>query len=330
MIVKEHPRYLRRHLFTCFLLALIAPQIRAAESANGTQESPFAPDIQTVLFLGDSNTYNGHYIAVIEAQLRLNQNGSAPTFINLGLQSETASGLSEPKHPFPRPCVHERLDRALSKIKPDLVIACYGMNDAIYAPLDASRQQAYEDAMTKLIGKILASGAKCIVLTPPAFDPLPMKQKGKLQPAGKSPETYMWSSIYESYDQVMKTYSDWLKQQASPNLSVIDLHTPLNAFMQQQRATTPTFTLSGDGVHVNEQGHRILAYAVLDAWGIPRTQQPRTEMLQQIVKRQHLLRDAWLAEVGHLRPNVKPGLPIKEAQRQAAAIEAELIVEQEN
>ena len=40
---------------------------------------------------------------------------------------------------FPRPDLHERLDRALPKTKPDLVFACYGMNDGIYLPLDEAR-----------------------------------------------------------------------------------------------------------------------------------------------------------------------------------------------
>ena len=30
--------------------------------------------------------------------------------VNLGLGSETVSGLSEPDHPYPRPDLHERID----------------------------------------------------------------------------------------------------------------------------------------------------------------------------------------------------------------------------
>ncbi len=89
---------------------------------------------KTVLFLGDSITHSGHYISFIETRLRQDNDNRIPEIINLGLPSETCSGLSEPDHPFPRPTVHERLDRALTKIKPDLVFACYGMNDGIYYP----------------------------------------------------------------------------------------------------------------------------------------------------------------------------------------------------
>ncbi len=57
--------------------------------------------------------------------------------INIGLPSENLSGLTEPNHAggaFPRPDLHERLARALAKIKPDMVVACYGMNDGMYYP----------------------------------------------------------------------------------------------------------------------------------------------------------------------------------------------------
>ena len=43
--------------------------------------------------------------------------------------------------------------------------------------------------------------------------------------------------------------------------------------------------------------------------------------MKAIRTRQGLLRDAWLSEVGHLRPGVKKGLPIEEAQKAAAKLE---------
>ena len=85
-----------------------------------------------VLFLGDSITHAGGYIAWIEMQCRLQGMDPLPEFINVGLSSETCTGLSEPDHPFPRPDIHERLDRALQQVQPDVVVACYGMNDGIY------------------------------------------------------------------------------------------------------------------------------------------------------------------------------------------------------
>ncbi|TXT28529.1 MAG: G-D-S-L family lipolytic protein, partial [Planctomycetota bacterium] len=90
-----------------------------------------------VVFLGDSITYSGQYIAYLETFLATRFPNRTTEFINLGLPSETCSGLSEDGHAggkFPRPDVHERLQRVLDKLKPDLVVACYGMNCGIYLP----------------------------------------------------------------------------------------------------------------------------------------------------------------------------------------------------
>src|ERR1051325_9568882 len=96
---------------------------------NGSTGSPVALPFkagQRLLILGDSNTYAGTWVQFFETYLFTHYPDRRIQVINLGLPSETASGLSEPDHPWPRPCIHERLDRALAKIKPDWVIACYG------------------------------------------------------------------------------------------------------------------------------------------------------------------------------------------------------------
>ena len=98
--------------------------------------------VEKILFLGNSITYQGDYITYLETHLKLKHPNNQYQFINVGLSSETVSGLSEPNHAkgrFPRPDLHERLDRILSKVQPDLVFACYGMNDGIYMPFNDER-----------------------------------------------------------------------------------------------------------------------------------------------------------------------------------------------
>src|SRR5262245_48224715 len=93
---------------------------------------PFAlKDGQRVVFLGDSNTAAGKFIAYLDAYLCTRFPEKRFELINLGLLSETVTGLSEPDHPFPRPNVHDRIDRALELSRPDVVVICYGMNDGI-------------------------------------------------------------------------------------------------------------------------------------------------------------------------------------------------------
>ena len=84
---------------------------------------------QRIVFLGDSITYQGDYVAYFDTWLERSSRTNKPEILNLGLPSETISGLSEKGHAggrFPRPNLFERLDRVLEKTKPDLVIACYG------------------------------------------------------------------------------------------------------------------------------------------------------------------------------------------------------------
>src|SRR5882672_9568923 len=85
-----------------------------------------------IVFLGDSITYGGQYVDDMSMLVRRLAADNEFEFLNLGLPSETVSGLSEPGHAhdsFPRPNLHDRLDRLLELTRPNLVIACYGMND---------------------------------------------------------------------------------------------------------------------------------------------------------------------------------------------------------
>ncbi|HVW02735.1 MAG TPA: hypothetical protein VHB77_20425, partial [Planctomycetaceae bacterium] len=108
-----------------------------------------------ILFLGDSITAAGVYVADFDAWLVTGARGAKhnPVVIDGGLPSETVSGLSEEGHAggaFPRPDLGERLDRVLKLAKPDLVIACYGINCGIYQPFDEARFEKYQSGMRKL------------------------------------------------------------------------------------------------------------------------------------------------------------------------------------
>ena len=161
------------------------------------------PGAKRILFLGDSITYDGKYVAYVETELRLRQPDRSWDIVDCGLPSETVSGLSEDGHAggkFPRPDLHERLNRVLAQLKPDLVFACYGMNDGIYLPLSDERFQRFQDGMRRLRQKVEASGAKIIHLTPAMFDPVPIR--GKLVPADRVTSGQM----YEGYDEVLDTH----------------------------------------------------------------------------------------------------------------------------
>src|SRR5690606_13629116 len=98
------------------LCRLIVLSLAALPGSVAAQPPP-AEAIQRpgpkILVLGDSITAAGHYVDDIETYLLLHDRKNLPTLVALGLGSETVTGLTEPVHPFPRPNVHDRLDRVL-------------------------------------------------------------------------------------------------------------------------------------------------------------------------------------------------------------------------
>lgn len=285
-------------------------------------EEAFPLNAKRILFLGDSITAAGGFVNMIELQLRLQGISPMPELVNAGLPSETCTGLSEPDHPFPRPDVHERLDRALAAVKPDVVVACYGMNDGIYYPFSEERFQKYQAGINRLIEKVHASGAKLVLMTPPPFDAMPLKAAGKLLPEGK--EKYAWFAVYENYDQVIHKYGQWLLEQKDRTEMVIDLYTPSMDFWKQQREKDPNFTVAPDGVHCNSEGHRTIAEVVLKAWGAESWQPVSAEMLQLANQKGTILHDSWLSRIGHKRPGTVEGLPFEKAAEKAAEMDQQL------
>lgn len=284
------------------------------------------PEARRILSLGDSITYAGGYVQIIEAALLAQHPDTKYEVLNVGLASETVSGLSEDGHAggkFPRPDLFERVDRVLSKTKPQLVIACYGMNDGIYYPLSPERTQAYQDGMKKLRAKVAAIGAEIIHLTPPVFDPVPIQDK--VLPAGQKE----YPRPYAGYDEVLTAYAQWLLDQRSAGWKVLDVHGAMTAAIAKARKDNPAFSYCKDGIHPNAEGHLVMAQPLLQDWGLKVTADGKPDhpngaaIFAAIQKKQEILRDAWLTETGHKRPGVKPGLPLAEAEAKAAALDAQ-------
>ncbi len=309
----------------------LVPPATSAEPSAGVRPVVSA---KRVVFLGDSITYAGEWVEFVETWLRLQYPDTAVEFINLGLPSETLSGLSEPGHAggsFPRPDVHERLSRVLEKAKPDLIVACYGMNDGIYHPLSEERLQKFQSGVRRLRERAGQIGVQVLHVTPPVFDPLPLK--GRTLPAGLSE----YRTPYVGYNEVLDKFSEWLVSQRAQGWNVIDSHSPMNRFLVEYRQKDSNFLLAGDGVHANTQGHWLIAREVLRFWGAPHAvldsespaglvqSDPRAAAVLKLVQqRQRLLKDSWLTHVGHVRPGMGKGKPIVDAQREADEITAKL------
>lgn len=287
-----------------------------------------------IVFVGDSITWLGGYVDNIETYVLIHDTNSTITFLNLGQSSETVSGLSEPGHAggkYVRPDLHTRLASVLEKTHPDLVFADYGMNDGIYQPYDADRAQKFEDGMRWLHEVVVKSGAKIIHITPSPFDPVGCKRPLTADGA----KGYM--APYTNYDDVLGQYSAWLVSQRTNGWDVVDIHTPMDQFLIEQRKSNSQYTFTRDGVHPNDVGQWLMARQILVHLGAPENVEkmgsvepmlsvnPRgDELLALVRKQEQLLRSAWLSEAGHLYPGHPAGLPLPEAEKQAAEFEAQI------
>ncbi|NRF91669.1 SGNH/GDSL hydrolase family protein [Paenibacillus frigoriresistens] len=281
-------------------------------------------DGKRIVFLGDSITDEGTYITYLAAYFEQHMPDTSPTFINLGISSETASGLTEVDHPFPRPCIYDRLARALQESKPDWVVVGYGMNDGIYAPYSTERFQAYQNGILSAVRMIHQYGAKAIVMTPPPFDPKSMSHD-VLMPDGQ--ENYSYKEPYAHYNDVIRSYANWLLTLDATADAVVNIYEPLLQYREQEREMNPDYR-SGDGIHPNADGHWVIAKTLLKRlFQIAVEKMPdfveqpdKSQLFQLILQRQQLLSSAWKEHVGHTNPNKKEALPLEAALRKGEEI----------
>lgn len=262
-----------------------------------------------ILFLGDSITQAGGYVAFTTYYLeKLNPQKDFNVF-SLGLASETLSGLSEEGHAggkFPRPGVFERLGRVLEKVKPEIVVACYGMNDGVYQPLDEARFAAFRKGVDRFIKESQAAGAKQIILvTPPIYDFAP--KPGEF-----------------NYDDVLTEYAKWETTLKTPGVRVIDLHTA----MRKARADRAE-PFSKDKVHPGEEGHLLMARTILAALGVSPPAETaaaiKADPLFKLVAEKRALRsNAWMQHIGYTREKVVEPRPLGTADEDAAKLQEKI------
>jgi len=261
-----------------------------------------------IAILGDSITYSGRWPTLVESALRTAPAFTEAEIVNFGLASETVSGLSEPGHAggkFPRPDLHERLGRILDAFKPTHILACYGMNDGIYMPLDETRQKAFQEGMRRLKTAAEKQGAKLVIITAPLFD-------------GDHP-----AEAPQGYDAVLDAQAAWLA--AQEGWQAIDIRADLRAAIAAEKRKDPNFVYASDKVHPGERGHDFIAASVVrqiwPLWQLPgKPASADGKALSILETRAGLLKHAWLSKTGHNRPGVPDGLSLEAAQERAAEL----------
>lgn len=275
-----------------------------------------------VLVLGDSITNKGTYVSFISYFLQKRNPILNYDIISIGLGSETAAGTSEANHPFPRPCIHSRLENALIQTKPDIVFACYGMNDGIYHPLGSERFLAYQSGIESLVAKIQDANAEVVLLTPPMFD---ADAKKTLAPSGSSDFSY--KTPYSQYNDVLRTYGKWIMLSDLSVISKVDLNTPMLEYNQYRRKTDPEFHLANDGIHPGELGHLLMAKTILNECGIKiegdlidiLANAKADPLYTEIADRRQMRSKGWLEFIGYERGKIVKADSIDEIELESAS-----------
>ncbi len=287
-----------RWLFSLLLASTLAVAASVDSLAN-----------QKIVVLGDSITQGGGYVSFMDYYLQKLRPQARFEVYPLGLSSETVSGLSEPGHAggkFARPALSERLPRVLEKMRPDVVFACYGMNDGIYQPLEEKRFQAFKDGINHLLDSCQKAGVKRIILvTPPIYD--------ATTKAGEF-----------NYDTVLTAYAAWEKTLQRPGLEVVDLHTAMRAAREKR-----TEVFSKDRVHPGDEGHLLMARTILTGVGLDTPEEPLAKikadpLFQQVDQLRRYRATHWMNFTGYSREKVVAPTPLGDAEAQAAKIQAKI------
>jgi hypothetical protein len=62
---------------------------------------------------------------------------------------------------------------------------------------------------------------------------------------------------------VLADYAAWEKTLGAADVQVVDLHTPIDAYLAKQRVTDPKFSFTKDGIHPDLPGHLLMTRILL-------------------------------------------------------------------
>ncbi|MBD1425600.1 SGNH/GDSL hydrolase family protein [Sphingobacterium arenae] len=304
----------RIYVVFVFFLGITVTDSGWAQSLKGAFPISAA---QKIVFLGNSITYAGHYVTLFESFMITAFPKATTQVINLGLPSETVSGLSEDGHAngaFIRPCLFNRLENITERMTPDIVFACYGMNDGIYQPFSDSNFQRYKEGMIALYKRLKAAQIKRIIFITPSIHE----------------DTVLG---FHGYNLVLDRYAQWLlDQRRERNWEVIDTHFPMQKYVIAKKRLEPNFKLSEDGIHPGLEGHCLIAECIIHYFDDTFAAKDfLSECLDStsyyahlytlLEVRQEIQKNAWLTYTKHERPGLPVGLPIDKAKKESMRIQ---------
>jgi lysophospholipase L1-like esterase len=200
--------------------------------------------------LGDSITEGGGYHHYIELFYLTRFPTRTINVINCGIHGDTATGA------------YQRLIWDCFESKPTLVSVMLGMNDvgcSFYKYKDSQdfekkcneRAETYDQAMRKLTGALVDSGAKVFLIKPSIFDDTADLPTPNLPGCG---------AALAGYGNRMQAIAEKFQ------VPTVDFNTPMASINAKQQKRDPHYTIVGpDRVHPKTPAHFVMAYEFLKA-----------------------------------------------------------------
>jgi lysophospholipase L1-like esterase len=191
-----------------------------------------------IVFLGDSITHGGHYVASFQNALWCLMPEKNLSFFNAGVSGDVAADALE------------RLDAEVVAQRPNVVTILLGMNDAGYQAFNEELLAHYRRDMTAIVKRLRAeTEAQLVLLSPTYFDERQVAE-GRFTPPG--------------YNDTLVRYGEVCLQLAKEHAChFVDLNTPLRQATARLRRQDEKATLVPDAIHPAEAGGMVMAHAML-------------------------------------------------------------------
>ncbi len=198
-----------------------------------------------VAVCGDSITEQHIYSAFIEDYLLMCQPTAGQKVVQFGWSGEQA------------PAFLARLGTDVFPFKPTVATTCYGMNDGHYGPLTDELASTYRTAQTGIVEALKKNGVRAVVLG-----------------SAKCVDSYTYHDHNVAgakvYNKTLGQLADIDKEiAAKEGVPYADVYGITLATMKKAKAKFgESYEFAGhDGVHPNQNGHLVMAYAFLKALG---------------------------------------------------------------
>ena len=234
------------------ILSVAAAALSVAALPLVAKTAPFK-DGDRVVFIGDSITHGGWYVAQLQYIWNLRNPGKRLTLINGGISGHTAAtGLA-------------RFDWDIAPEKPNRVFIMFGMNDVGHGPFwngetatakdfEARHRRIvqYRDNMRALIAKCRAIGAEVTIITSTPYDQYSPLIEKKIVPGVNDPGIFSLASAARGLAE-------------DEGLGFVDLYGPLTPILRDN----PDVKFLADRVHPHDDGHLLMAALILESMGFP-------------------------------------------------------------